>query len=209
VLPILHLNGFKIANPTVLARIDRDELTNLLRGYGHEPHYVEGDDPAAVHQLLAATLDAVLAEIQDIQAIARSGRDTVERPRWPMIVFKTPKGWTGPKTVDGLPVEGTWRAHQVPIASFDKPEHLHQLEEWMLSYRPAELFDEAGKFREDYASLAPTGHRRMGPIHMPMAVHCSSRCRYPIFATLRSLSANPVESWPKQLASSVAICAKS
>jgi xylulose-5-phosphate/fructose-6-phosphate phosphoketolase len=162
VLPILHLNGFKIANPTVLARIDRDELTNLLRGYGHEPHYVEGDDPAAVHQLLAATLDAVLAEIQDIQAIARSGRDTVERPRWPMIVFKTPKGWTGPKTVDGLPVEGTWRAHQVPIASFDKPEHLHQLEEWMLSYRPAELFDEAGKFREDYASLAPTGHRRMG-----------------------------------------------
>ncbi|MEO5865680.1 MAG: phosphoketolase family protein [Sphingomonas sp.] len=162
VLPILHLNGFKIANPTVLARIDRDELTDLLRGYGHEPYFVEGDDPAVVHQLLAATLDTVLARIQDIQAIARSANCKVERPRWPMIVFRTPKGWTGPKVVDGLPVEGTWRAHQVPIASFDKPEHLHQLEAWMRSYRPAELFDETGKFREDYAALAPTGHRRMG-----------------------------------------------
>ncbi|WP_010165221.1 phosphoketolase family protein [Sphingomonas sp. PAMC 26617] len=162
VLPILHLNGFKIANPTVLARIGRDELTDLLRGFGHEPWFVEGNDPAKVHQQLAGTLDAVLARIQDIQATARSGKGPIERPRWPMIVFATPKGWTGPKVVDGLPVEGTWRAHQVPIASFDKPEHLHQLGEWMRSYKPAELFDDDGKFREDYASLAPTGHRRMG-----------------------------------------------
>ncbi|GGA60299.1 phosphoketolase family protein [Sphingomonas psychrolutea] len=162
VLPILHLNGFKIANPTVLARIGRDELTDLLRGFGHEPWFVEGDDPAEVHQQLAGALDAVLARIQDIQAKARSGKGPIERPRWPMIVFATPKGWTGPRVVDGLPVEGTWRAHQVPIASFDNPDHLRQLEEWMRSYDPAGLFDEDGKFRDDYASLAPTGHRRMG-----------------------------------------------
>jgi xylulose-5-phosphate/fructose-6-phosphate phosphoketolase len=162
VLPILHLNGFKIANPTLLARIGRAELTELLRGYGYDPHFVVGDDPEAVHQTLAATLDAVLAQIQDIQAQARYGAPAGERPRWPMIVLQTPKGWTGPKFVDGKPVEGTWRAHQVPIADFKDPEHLRQLEEWLLSYRPAELFDETGKFREEYASLAPTGHRRMG-----------------------------------------------
>ncbi|MEG3145193.1 phosphoketolase family protein [Sphingomonas sp. RT2P30] len=162
VLPILHLNGFKIANPTVLARIERDELTSLMRGYGHEPYFVEGHIPADVHQQLAATLDAVLARIKEIQATARSAGGSVERPRWPMIVFRTPKGWTGPKFVDGKPVEGTWRAHQVPIADFENPEHLRQLGEWMRSYRPEELFDNNGKFREEYASLAPTGHRRMG-----------------------------------------------
>lgn len=162
VLPILHLNGFKIANPTVLARIGREELTALLQGYGHEPWFVEGDDPALVHQLLATTLDSVLGRIRDIQTAARSGNGNGERPRWPMIVLQTPKGWTGPKVVDGKPVEGTWRAHQVPIANFDEPEHLKQLEEWLLSYRPDELFDANGKFREDYAALAPTGHRRMG-----------------------------------------------
>ncbi|CAN5684009.1 phosphoketolase family protein [soil metagenome] len=162
VLPILHLNGFKIANPTVLARIDREELVSLLRGYGHEPWFVEGDEPTAVHQALAATLDAVTARIGEIQRAARSGEDGGARPRWPMIVLRTPKGWTGPKIVDGKPVEGTWRAHQVPIADFTDPAHLVQLEQWMLSYRPEELFDERGKFREDYASLAPTGHRRMG-----------------------------------------------
>ena len=164
VLPILHLNGFKIANPTVLARITREELTNLLRGYGYEPHFVEGHDPAIVHQSLAGTLDEILAEIRKIQSAAR-GRgvgERLERPRWPMIVFRTPKGWTGPKFVDGKPVEGTWRAHQVPIADFKKPEHLKQLEDWMQSYRPGELFDGDGKFREEFASLAPTGHRRMG-----------------------------------------------
>jgi xylulose-5-phosphate/fructose-6-phosphate phosphoketolase len=163
VLPILHLNGFKIANPTILARISRQELTELLRGYGYDPHFVEGDDPSLVHQSLAGTLDRILVQIRHIQSIARDRANTKspERPRWPMIVFRTPKGWTGPKFVDGLPVEGTWRAHQVPIADFKKPEHLKQLEDWMKSYRPQELFDERGKFREEFAALAPTGHRRM------------------------------------------------
>ncbi len=164
VLPILHLNGFKIANPTVLARISREELTALLQGYGYEPHFVEGDEPALVHQALAGTLDAILARIGEIQRTARSEGPAAspERPRWPMIVLKTPKGWTGPKFVDGLPVEGTWRAHQVPIAHMENPEHLRQLEAWMQSYRPQELFDANGKFREELAALAPTGHRRMG-----------------------------------------------
>ncbi len=164
VLPILHLNGFKIANPTVLARITRQELTELLRGYGYDPHFVEGDDPELVHQALAGTLDTILAQIRQIQSAARShgNAQSPERPRWPMIVFRTPKGWTGPKFVDGKPVEGTWRAHQVPIADFKNPEHLRQLEDWMKSYRPHELFDEQGKFRKEIAALAPTGHRRMG-----------------------------------------------
>jgi xylulose-5-phosphate/fructose-6-phosphate phosphoketolase len=164
VLPILHLNGFKIANPTVLARIGRDELAELLRGYGYEPHFVEGDDPPLVHQRLAETLDRVLARIRGIQNDARSHGATAapQRPRWPMVVFRTPKGWTGPKFVDGLPVEGTWRAHQVPLDDLANPAHLKQLEAWMLSYRPRELFDAAGKFREEFAALAPTGHRRMG-----------------------------------------------
>ncbi|MFZ6644614.1 phosphoketolase family protein [Undibacterium sp. TJN25] len=164
VLPILHLNGFKIANPTVLARISRQELTELMRGYGYEPHFVEGSDPHIVHQSLAGTLDIILAKIHEIQRQARShgAAETIERPRWPMIVFQTPKGWTGPKFVDGLPVEGTWRAHQVPIADFKKPEHLQLLDDWLRSYRPEELFDEHGKFREEFAELAPTGQRRMG-----------------------------------------------
>jgi xylulose-5-phosphate/fructose-6-phosphate phosphoketolase len=164
VLPILHLNGFKIANPTVLARISREELTHLLRGYGHEPHFVEGDDPMLVHQSLASTLDSVLDTIRDIQRVARSpGNDGVPaRPLWPMIVLRTPKGWTGPKFVDGKPVEGTWRAHQVPIADLRNPAHLAQLEEWLKSYQPKELFDGQGKFREELAALAPSGHRRMG-----------------------------------------------
>jgi xylulose-5-phosphate/fructose-6-phosphate phosphoketolase len=162
VLPILHLNGFKIANPTVLARIGREELTELMRGYGYEPHFVEGDEPAVVHQDLAATMDRVLADIRAIQATARAeGAGEPARPRWPMIVFQTPKGWTGPKFVDGLPVEGTWRAHQVPLTGFDNPEHLAMLQDWLLSYRPRELFDEHGKFQDVFAQLAPTGHRRM------------------------------------------------
>ncbi len=162
VLPILHLNGFKIANPTVLARIGRDELTDLLRGYGHEPIFVEGSDPALVHPQLAAALDAALARIRAIQTEARAPSALPMRPRWPMIVFVTPKGWTGPKEVDGKPVEGTWRAHQVPIAKFDTPEHVAQLEAWLRSYRPEELFDADGKLIDELAALAPTGHRRMG-----------------------------------------------
>jgi xylulose-5-phosphate/fructose-6-phosphate phosphoketolase len=162
VLPILHLNGYKIANPTVLARIDRTELDALMRGYGYTPYFVEGSDPAAVHQQLAETLDTVLEEIRDIQNRARSDGQPF-RPRWPMIVLATPKGWTGPKIVDGLKVEGTWRAHQVPLAHVrENPEHLQMLEAWMRSYRPEELFDETGRFRPELVALAPQGERRMG-----------------------------------------------
>src|SRR3984957_6405501 len=161
-LPILHLNGFKIANPTVLARISRRELTELMRGYGYEPHFVEGDVPDVVHQSLAGTLDAVLADIGDIQRAARAAPDRVERPRWPAIVLKTPKGWTGPKVVDGLPVEGTWRAQQVPIdAARTNPGHLALLEQWLRSYRAEELFDAEGTLIPELAALAPDGERRM------------------------------------------------
>ena len=164
VLPILHLNGFKIANPTVLARIPREELTALLQGCGHEPHFVEGDEPAQVHQRLAAAMDTVLEKIRHIQRDARaaSANDPPQRPRWPMIVLRTPKGWTGPKLVDGEPVEGTWRAHQVPIAHVGERNHLQLLDDWLRSYRPEELFDATGRFRDEFASLAPTGQRRMG-----------------------------------------------
>ena len=164
VLPILHLNGFKIANPTVLARIGQGELVQLLSGFGYEPHFVVGDDPMLMHEQLAETLDRVLAKIHAIQASARAPGAPKQpaRPRWPMIVLQTPKGWTGPKTVDGLQVEGTWRAHQVPIADFKNPEHIRQLEDWMRSYVPKELFDENGRFRDEFAELAPSGSRRMG-----------------------------------------------
>ena len=160
VLPILHLNGYKIANPTLLARIGRDELEQLMRGHGYTPHFVSGSDPAQVHQQLAATLDRVVADIRTIQQQARAG-GPIERPRWPMIVLDTPKGWTGPKTVDGKPVEGTWRAHQVPLADVKTPEHLAQLEAWLRSYRPHELFDADGRLRDELAALGPTGARRM------------------------------------------------
>src|SRR5580765_2750294 len=155
VLPILHLNGYKIANPTVLARIEPDELEALFRGYGYRPLLVEGDEPAAVHQAFAAALDEALEELASI-------RSSSGRPRWPMIVLRTPKGWTGPKEVDGLPVEGTWRSHQVPLADVrDRPERLAQLEAWMRSYRPEELFDDAGALVPELAALPPGGERRM------------------------------------------------
>ncbi len=162
VLPILHLNGYKIANPTVLARLSEDELTNLLVGYGHKPYFVEGDEPEVMHQLMYATLDTVLAEIQTIQGEAREN-GFKQRPQWPMIVLRTPKGWTGPKIVDGKQVEGTFRAHQVPLSELaEKPDHLRALEEWMKSYHPYELFDEKGRLRPELAELAPKGKRRMG-----------------------------------------------
>ena len=162
VLPILHLNGYKIANPTILARMDRDELESLLIGYGHEPFFVEGSEPEAVHQALAATIDAALDRIAAIQNAARAGGQ-IQRPRWPMIVLRTPKGWTGPKEVDGLKTEGFWRSHQVPLAETRRnPAHRKQLEEWLRSYRPEELFDEAGRLRPEIAALAPVGERRMG-----------------------------------------------
>jgi xylulose-5-phosphate/fructose-6-phosphate phosphoketolase len=163
VLPILHLNGYKIANPTVLARIPRSELDALLRGYGYAPYHVAGDEPAVVHRRLAATLEKVLAEIRSIQHAARTGHGDGIRPRWPMLVLETPKGWTGPRTVDGVPVEGTWRAHQVPLNRVrENPEHLRLLGEWMRSYRPEELFDPAGRPRPEVLALIPRGTRRMG-----------------------------------------------
>ncbi|HEX6229785.1 MAG TPA: phosphoketolase family protein [Solirubrobacterales bacterium] len=161
VLPVLHLNGYKIAGPTVLARIPQEELAALLEGYGYAPRFVEGEEPAAMHQLMAATLDDVLDEVGEIQAAARDGAP--ERPSWPMIVLRTPKGWTGPHEVDGRLVEGTWRSHQVPLAKVrEDPEHLRELEAWMRSYRPEELFDERGVPRESIVALAPEGERRMG-----------------------------------------------
>ena len=146
VLPILHLNGYKIAGPTVLARIPHDELEALFRGYGYTPYFVEGDDPMEMHQLMAATLDAVVAEIGASSA-TRAPTDSRQRPRWPMIILRSPKGWTGPKVVDGKPTEGTFRSHQVPMGDMSHPGHVKILEEWMQSYRPEELFDKSGRLR--------------------------------------------------------------
>ncbi len=162
VLPILHLNGYKISNPTVLARIEHEELDQFIRGCGWAPYFVEGDDPAEMHQLMAAALEAAVEEILKIQRNARDNADTT-RPRWPMIVLRSPKGWTGPKVVDGLQVEGTFRSHQVPLlVDSEHPDHVEQLEAWMHSYRPEELFDEDGRLIADLAELAPEGDRRMG-----------------------------------------------
>ena len=162
VLPILHLNGYKIANPTVLARIPPEELESLFVGYGYKPYWVEGSDPADVHQQMAGTLDTILDEIREIQHEARENGST-ERPRWPMIIMKTPKGWTGPKEVDGLKTEDYWRSHQVPMAELaTKPDHIRVLEEWMKSYHAEELFDENGTLIPELQALAPEGERRMG-----------------------------------------------
>ncbi len=162
VLPILHLNGYKIANPTILARISRDELEQLLRGYGWTPYFVEGHEPELMHQAMAATLDHVIADIKAIQQDAKSAAN-IERPRWPMIVLVSPKGWTGPKAVDGVLIEGTFRSHQVPLPDAgSNPAHLALLEEWLRSYRPEALFDEAGRLHAELAELAPHGDRRMG-----------------------------------------------
>ncbi|HTG00814.1 MAG TPA: phosphoketolase family protein, partial [Nitrospirota bacterium] len=157
-----HLNGYKIANPTVLARISREELESLFVGYGYRPFFVEGSEPGRMHQMMAETLDTVIAEIRAIQREARSS-GTADRPRWPMIVLRTPKGWTGPKEVDGKKTEGFWRSHQVPFAEMDtNPQHVKLLEAWMKSYKPEELFDKAGRLIPELAELAPTGDRRMG-----------------------------------------------
>ncbi|MEU0098559.1 phosphoketolase family protein [Streptomyces sp. NPDC006267] len=162
VLPVLHLNGYKIANPTVLARIPEEELDQLLRGYGHDPLFVTGDDPAAVHRALAAAMDTALDRIGAYQRAAREEGAT-ERPRWPMIVLRTPKGWTGPQEVDGLPVENTWRSHQVPLPGVrDNPEHLRQLEAWLRSYRPEELFDADGRPTGQVLACVPEGQARLG-----------------------------------------------
>ena len=162
VLPILHLNGYKIANPTLLGRMDDATLTRLFTGYGYKPYFVEGREPEAMHQLMAHTLEAIMEEIREIQHSARRG-NAQALPVWPMIIMRTPKGWTGPKVVDGKPVEDTWRAHQVPLTDFLKnPGHVKMLEDWMKSYKPEELFDKTGKFIPEFAELAPSGTRRMG-----------------------------------------------
>ncbi len=162
VLPILHLNGYKIANPTILARIPNEELRCLFEGFGYNPHFVEGDDPKAMHQLMATTLDLCLSEIQAIQKNART-KGITGRPDWPMIVLRTPKGWTGPKEVDGKKTEGSWRSHQVPMGNMaGNPKHLQILEKWLKSYRPEELFDESGALVPEIAEIAPEGTRRMG-----------------------------------------------
>ncbi len=162
VLPILHLNGYKIANPSFLDRIPREELLSLFHGYGYKPYVVEGSDPMPMHKLMAETVDKVITEIKEIQTKARTGK-LKERPLYPMIILRTPKGWTCPKEIDGKMVEGSWRAHQVPLAELaEKPSHVKMLEKWMKSYRPEELFDKEGRLREDLAELAPKGKRRMG-----------------------------------------------
>ncbi|HNA84106.1 MAG TPA: phosphoketolase family protein [Nitrospira sp.] len=160
VLPILHLNGYKIANPTVLARISHDELDHLFRGYGYTPYFVEGRDPRTMHQLMAAALDAVLEDIRRIKARARRG-GAHARPLWPMIVLRTPKGWTGPKQIDGKRTEDYWRSHQVPMGDMDKPSHIKILEKWMKSYKPKELFDKTGRLKPELSELVPKGTRRM------------------------------------------------
>jgi len=160
VLPILHLNGYKIASPCVLARISHEELDQLFRGYGYTPIFVEGDDPMKMHQLMAGALDQAIAEIQRLQTAARKDGAT-ERPRWPMIILRSPKGWTGPKTVDGKRTEGSWRSHQVPMGDMSDPGHVGILEEWLKSYRPQELFDKTGRLNSEFAELAPKGERRM------------------------------------------------
>ena len=164
VLPILHLNGYKIANPAVLARITHEELEQFLRGCGWTPIFVEGHEPAAMHALMAAALDQAVADIRRIQCQARGHgqQEKLERPRWPMIVLNSPKGWTGPKEVDGQPVEGNFRSHQVPLHPADHPGHLQLLEDWLNSYRPQELFDQQGRLQPELAALAPSGQRRMG-----------------------------------------------
>jgi len=160
VLPILHLNGYKIANPCFLARIPHDELQKLFEGYGYKPYFVEGHEPKKMHQAMAATMDTVIGEIKAIQKQARE-KGFRKRPAWPMIILRSPKGWTCPKEIDGLKCEGYWRAHQVPMSDMDKPEHVKILEKWMKSYKPKELFDDNGAFKKELAELAPKGHRRM------------------------------------------------
>jgi len=184
VLPILHLNGYKIANPTVLARITREELEQLLRGYGWTPYFVEGLEPALMHEAMAATLDTVVEQIKQIQQGARVHANVV-RPRWPMIVLNSPKGWTGPKVVDGLQIEGTFRSHQVPLSDpAIHPEHLKLLEDWLRSYRPEELFDEQGRLKSELAELAPRANDAWVRIHTQWR-HASPRPADARFPRLR------------------------
>ena len=185
VLPILHLNGYKIANPCFLARIPRDELQKFFEGMGYKPYFVEGSDPESVHQQLAGALDTIVPEIRQIWAEARNG-GVVRRPAWPMIVFRTPKGWTCPAEIDGKKCEAYWRSHQVPMGDMDSPEHIHILEEWMKSYRPEELFDIDGRLKPDLAELAPLGERRISANPHANGGILMRISSFPTFATTRS-----------------------
>jgi xylulose-5-phosphate/fructose-6-phosphate phosphoketolase len=197
VLPILHLNGYKIAGPTVLARIPHAELESLFTGYGYKCYFVEGSDPAEMHQKMAAAMDTAITEIKAIQSDARTNGFHV-RPAWPMIILRSPKGWTGPKELDGKPIEGTFRAHQVPLDSvISRPDELRMLEEWMRSYRPEELFDEQGKLHAEYAALAPAGSGAWVRIRMPMAGCCSGSSRYRTSAITPSMFPSPASPMPK------------
>jgi xylulose-5-phosphate/fructose-6-phosphate phosphoketolase len=188
VLPILHLNGYKIANPTILARIPHEELEALFIGYGYKPHFVEGCEPEEMHQRMATTLDACIGEIRAIQQHARTRRDST-RPRWPMIVLRTPKGWTGPKEADGHKVEDFWRSHQVPVSDpVTNRGNLRLLEAWMRSYRPEKLFDEEGRLIEVLRELAPKGERRISANRTRMAASCASRSICPTSTTSHSNS---------------------
>jgi xylulose-5-phosphate/fructose-6-phosphate phosphoketolase len=194
VLPILHLNGYKISNPTVLARIEHEELEHFFQGCGWTPYFVEGDEPEAMHQLMAEALETAIVDIRRIQTNARATNNAA-RPRWPMIVLKSPKGWTGPKVVDGLQIEGTFRAHQVPLlVDPEHPDHVALLESWMKSYKAEELFDANGTLVAELAELAPKGDRRMGPIRTPMAAACCVICGCPTSACTRSACRRPVRS---------------
>ena len=209
VLPILHLNGYKIANPTVLARIGREELEQLLRGYGWTPYFVDGHEPALMHEAMAAALDAVVQQIKDIQRDARI-HGKLARPRWPMIVLDSPKGWTGPKVVDGLQVEGTFRSHQVPL-SIDAahPEHLRQLENWMKSYRPEELFDAKAACSRNWRNWRPKARGAWARTRTPTAACCCATCGCRISATTRSTCARRACAASATRACSADFCATS
>ena len=186
-LPILHLNGFKINNPTLLARIEHEELEQFFRGCGWDPLFVEGNDPAAMHELMATTMDRAVEDIRRIQSTARN-EAAAARPRWPLIVLRSPKGWTGPKVVDGLRNEGTSRSHQVPVLVDAKhPEHVAVLESWMRSYHAEELFDRVGRLIPELAALAPEGNRRMGANPHAMGACCSATYACRTSAGMRSM----------------------
>ena len=207
VLPILHLNGYKIANPAVLARLSKSELSELLHGLGWQPYFVEGDDPAYMHQLMANTLDQVMLRIKEIQQQAKN-EEHVARPFWPMIVLRSPKGWTGPKVVDGVPIEGTFRSHQVPLAELaTRPDHLRLLEEWMRSYHPEELFDERGALSPQLAELAPKGERRMGANPCANGGLLLKELSMPDFRNYAVTVDKPGRSRPRQHASWAISCA--
>lgn len=208
VLPILHLNGYKIANPTILGRASHEDLQSLFEGYGYEPFFVEGHEPRDMHQQMAATFDRVFDRIREIQEEARNGNAPDICPRWPMIVLRSPKGWTGPKEVDGKKVEGFWRSHQVPVSNCRENEgHRKILEDWMRGYDPEDLFGNDGRLKPELRALAPSASAVWAPIRMPMAACCARNSMFPISATMRSISASAAAPWCNRRRSSAITCA--